>query len=302
MVGVRVLWLLILTLLSPVVRAQKVTLPLWPNGAPEPYHGDPETDITKPTDRLVDGRPLAHMTNVSHPTLAFYPAPAGKNTGAAVVVFPGGSYRILAYDLEGTEVCAWLNSIGVNCVLSKYRVPYKDRYPDNTADLEDAQQAMRITRAHADEWHIDPRRVGVLGFSAGGHLVVVLSNHSDFKRANERAEEAAASARPDFVVAIYPAYLTDAPAYDKLTRGIDPSSTTPPTFLLQAEDDPVHEENALVYFQALKENKVPAELHLYGEGGHGYGLRPTSLPVTHWPALVETWMHTIHVLPSGGHS
>lgn len=284
-------------LFSSFVCAQQVTLPLWPNGAPEPYHGDAETDITKPTDRLVAGKPLAHMTNVSNPTLAFYPAPKDKNSGAAVVVFPGGAYRILAYDLEGTEVCTWLNSIGVNCVLSKYRVPFKDRYPDNTADLEDAQQAMRITRAHAAEWHIDPHRVGALGFSAGGHLLVVLSNHSDFKRANEPESEAQVSARPDFVVAIYPAYLTEGPAFDKLVKGIDPSPNTPPTFLLQAEDDPVHEENSLVYFQALKENKVPAELHLYAEGGHGYGLRPNDLPVTHWPALVETWLHTIHVLP-----
>ncbi len=294
----RIRLLLALALLAPMARGQKVTLPLWPNGAPEPYHGEAETDITKPSDRLVDGRPLAHITNVSNPTVVFYPAPAGKNTGAAVVVFPGGSYRILAYDLEGTEVCTWLNSIGVNCVLSKYRVPYQARYPENTADLEDAQQAVRITRAHADEWHIDPHRVGVLGFSAGGHLVVVLSNHSDFKRANEPESEALVSARPDFVVAIYPAYLTDAPGYDKLTRGIDPSPNTPPTFLLQAEDDPVHEENALVYFQALKQNKVSAELHIYGEGGHGYGLRPTYLPVTHWPVLVQTWLRTIHALPS----
>lgn len=277
--------------------AQQVTLPLWPNGAPEPYHGDAETDITKPSDRLVDGRPLAHMTNVSNPTLAFYPAPAGKNSGAAVVVFPGGGYRILAYDLEGTEVCTWLNSIGVNCVLSKYRVPFPDRYPENTADLEDAQQAMRITRAHAAEWHIDPQRIGVLGFSAGAHLMVVLGNHPDFKRANEPAGEAEVSARPDFVVAIYPGYLTEEPALDKLARGIDPSPKTPPTFLLQAEDDPVHEENVLVYYQALKQNKVSAELHVYAEGGHGYGLRPTDLPVTHWPALVETWLHTIHMLP-----
>jgi acetyl esterase/lipase len=283
--------------------AQQATLPLWPNGAPEPYSGGAERDVTKPSDRPVGGRSLAHIPNVSNPTLGFYPAPKDKNSGAAVVVFPGGGYRILAYDLEGTEVCTWLTSIGVNCIVSKYRVPFPDRYPENTADLEDAQQAMRITRAHASEWHIDPHRIGVLGFSAGGHLVVVLGNHPEFKRANEPAGEAEVSARPDFVVAIYPGYLTEEPALDKLARGIDPSRETPPTFLLQAEDDPVHEENVLVYYQALKQNKVPAELHVYSEGGHGYGLRPTNLPVTHWPELVETWMHTIHVLPGmgGGH-
>jgi acetyl esterase/lipase len=282
-------------IVGPFAAAQQLALPLWPNGAPEPYQGAPETDITKPSDRLVAGKPLAHLTNVSVPTLAVYPPAGAKNTGAAVVVFPGGGYRILAYDLEGTEVCTWLNSIGITCVLVKYRVPFPNHYPENPADLEDAQQAMRITRSHAAEWHIDPQRIGVLGFSAGGHLVVVLGNHADFQRTG--APPSAGDARPNFVVVIYPGYLTDAPALNKLASGIDPTSHTPPTFLLQAEDDPVHEENVLVYFQALKEVKVPAELHVYAEGGHGYGLRPTDLPVTHWPGLVETWLHTIHILP-----
>jgi acetyl esterase/lipase len=171
------------------------------------------------------------------------------------------------------------------------------RFPESTADLEDAQQAVRLTRSHAAEWHLDPHRVGVLGFSAGGHLVVILGNHPDFKRSQEPASESAISARPDFIVAIYPAYLADPPALTQLARGVDPSATTPPTFLLQAEDDPVHVENVLVYAQALKQLKVPAELHVYSEGGHGYGLRPSALPVTHWPSAVETWLHTIHILP-----
>ena len=284
-------------MLAPVLQAQKVTLPLWPEGNPEPYRGDAETDITKPTDRLVAGKPLQHMTNVGKPTLAFYPAPATKNTGATVVVFPGGGYRILAYDLEGTEVCSWLNDAGINCALVKYRVPIEKKYPDDTADLEDAQRAVRMTRAHATEWKLDPKRVGVLGFSAGGHLIIVLGNHPEFKRANESADEAAVSARPDFIVAIYPAYLTQEPGFTQLARGIDPSVETPPTFLLQTADDPVHVENVLVYAQALKQLKVPFELHVYNEAGHGYGLRPTELPVTHWPFLVETWLKTIHMIP-----
>jgi len=153
---------------------------------------------------------------------------------------------------------------------------------------------MRITRAHAAEWRIDPNRIGVLGFSAGAHLAVVLSNHSDYKRAGESAAEP--DARPNFAVIIYPAYLTDGPAFDTLAKGIDPAANTPPTFLVQAENDPVHVENALLYFHALKEAKVPAELHIFAKGGHGYGLRPTELPVTHWPTLAETWFHTIHVI------
>jgi acetyl esterase/lipase len=301
---VRTLILLAIALLAsaPFASAQQTTLPLWPNGAPEPYTGGPEKDATTSTDNLVAGKPLMHLTNVSNPTLTLYSPEAAKNTGAAVLVFPGGGYRILAYDLEGTEVCAWLNSIGMTCVLVKYRVPFANHYPENTADLEDAQQAMRITRAHAAEWHIDPNRVGVLGFSAGAHLAVILSNHADYKRPGGPASEPnhELDARPNFAVIIYPGYLSDAPALNKLAQGIDPTANTPPTFLLQAEDDPVHEENALLYFQALKEAKVPAELHLFAEGGHGYGLRPTALPVTHWPTYAETWFHTIHMIGVAG--
>jgi acetyl esterase/lipase len=294
---VRIQLVLALALFTPVVHAQQTTIPLWPNGVPEPYTGGPEVETTKPTDHLVAGKPVSRLGNIGSPNLAFYPAPAAHNTGASVVVFPGGGYRILAYDLEGTEVCTWLNSIGVNCVLVKYRVPFDKKFPDNTADLEDAQQVMRITRSHAVEWKLDPHKIGVLGFSAGGHLVVILSNHSDFVRPGASASEAGVSARPDFVIAIYPAYLAEAPALTQLAKGIDPTTNTPPTFLLQAEDDPVHVENVLVYEQALKQLKVPSELHVYAEGGHGYGLRPTSLPVTHWPLLVEIWLNTIKVLP-----
>jgi acetyl esterase/lipase len=296
MICVRIHLLLALALAAPIARAQQTTLPLWPSGAPEPYTGGPETDITKPSDRSVAGKPLAHLTNIGNPTLAFYPAPAGNNSGATVVVFPGGSYRILAYDLEGTEVCTWLNSIGVNCALVKYRVPVEKRFPEDIRDLEDAQQAMRLTRSHASDWHLDPHRIGALGFSAGGHLVVVLGNHPNFQRPNAPSSESAVSARPDFVVVIYPGYLTEAPALTHLSKGIDPNKDTPPTFLLQAEDDPVHVENILIYAQALKQLNVPTELHLFAQGGHGYGLRPTELPVTHWPALVETWLRTIHML------
>lgn len=290
--------------MSICVQAQQVTLPLWPHGAPETVQmPGPEQDITKPTDRLVDGRPLMHMTNVSQPTLAVYKPDAAKDTGAAVVVLPGGGYRILAYDLEGTEVCGWLNSLGVTCVLSKYRVPINNadgkgqgHYPARTEDLEDAQQAMRMTRQHAAEWKIDPSRVGVLGFSAGGHLAVMLSNHFDFCYKGESDADAAISTRPDFAIVIYPAYLADE-ALTKLRPEATPTASTPPTFLVQAEDDPVHEENALLYFQGLKAAKVQAELHLFAQGGHGYGLRPGALPVTHWPEFAATWLRTIKALP-----
>ena len=289
-------WLTVVT----GARAQRITLPLWPNGAPEPFTvSAAERDATKPTDRPIAGRPVLRLTDISHPSLTVYPPDGAKDTGAAVVVFPGGSYRILAFDLEGTEVCEWLNSIGMTCVLVKYRVPFDGHFPEKVEDLEDAQQAMRLTRAHAAEWHIDPERVGALGFSAGGHLVVILGNHADFKGAGApETPESKLDARPNFVVVIYPGYLSDAPDLTRIAPAIAPSTNTPPTFLLQAEDDPVHEENSLLYFQALKQLKVPAELHIYAQGGHGYGLRHTALPVTAWPESVEVWLRTIKMLPA----
>ncbi len=291
---------LVLVTIGVAAPAQQVSLPLWTHGAPEPstVKGG-ERDTTTAKDALVAGRKLIHLTDVSEPSLTVYKADAAGGLSAAVLVFPGGGYRILAYDLEGTEVCAWLNSLRMTCVLVKYRVPIDGRYPEHVEDLEDAQQAMRLTRTHAAEWGIDVKRVGVLGFSAGAHLAAVLSNHADFTGAAEKDHGglgAGVSARPDFALILYPGYLATGPKLMDLAQGVEPTAVTPPTFLLQAEDDPVHEENALVYFQSLKTAKVSAELHLYAQGGHGYGLRPTELPVTHWPALAETWFHTIHVL------
>jgi len=275
-----------------------LTLPLWPGVAPgAPAHPAPEADLTTPRDPLVASRAVVRLGNVSSPTLTLY-KPSGKNTGAAVVVFPGGGYNILALDLEGTEVCDWLNSIGVNCVLVKYRVPGTGPYPKSPAALQDAQRAMGLVREHAAEWGIDPGRVGVLGFSAGGHLAAAISNHYEQRLYDSIDAADKLSCRPDFAVVIYPGYLALADQNFAPNPDIQPTANTPPTFILQAEDDPVHVENAVVYFMQLKRAKVPAELHIYTEGGHGYGLRPTELPITHWPRLVETWLHTIQVLPA----
>jgi acetyl esterase/lipase len=301
----RLLTLALFAATASAAFAQVATLPLWPNGAPETVTmPGPEQDIVKPTDRLVDGRPFIHLANISKPTLAVYKPAKAKDTGAAVLVLPGGGYRMLAYDLEGTDVCAWLNSIGVTCVLVKYRVPInnaagtgQEHFPDRTEDLEDAQQAIRITRTHAAEWKLDPHRIGVLGFSAGGHLAAVISNHSDFRYKGESDADAAINTLPDFAILIYPAYLAN-PTQLKLEPEVVPTAATPPTFLVQAEDDPVHEENVLFYFEGLKLAKVPAELHIFGQGGHGYGLRPGPLPVTHWPELAAMWLRTIKVIPA----
>ena len=276
-----------------------LTLPLWPQGAPgSAPNPAPEIDTTTAKDNLIAGKPLVRLGNVSSPALTLY-SPKAKNTGAAVVVFPGGGYHILAIDLEGTEVCDWLNSAGVSCILVKYRVPNSGPYPKSSAALQDAQRALGIVRLRAAEWKIDPHKIGVLGFSAGAHLAAALSTHFD-KRLYASIDAAdGLSCRPDFAVIVYPGYLAIAEKNFAPNADIVATAQTPPAYIVQAEDDPVHVENAVMYFMALKNAKVPAELHLYAEGGHGYGLRPAAQPVTLWPRGVETWLRTIRMLPEG---
>ncbi len=276
-----------------------ITLQLWPQGAPDalPAAG-PEVDTTTSKDQPIAGKPIIRLGNVSSPTLTLY-SPKGTPSGAAVVVFPGGAYRILAIDLEGTEVCEWLNSIHVTCVLLKYRVPDSGPYPKSRAALQDAQRALGIVRAHATEWHIDPQRIGVLGFSAGAHLAAALSTNYDHRLYTAIDSSDQLSCRPDFAVLIYPGYLALSEQNFAANPDIHVTAQTPPSFLLQTEDDPVHVENSTVYYLALKNAQVPAEMHLFASGGHGYGLRRTALPVTHWPDLAETWLHSIGMLPPG---
>lgn len=274
-------------------------IPIWPHGAPggvAAANAPAEVDTTTAKDNLIAGKPLIRLGNVSVPTITYYAPKKATGPAPAVVVFPGGGYHILAIDLEGTEVCDWLNSAGIACVLLKYRVPDSGPYPKSAAALHDAQRAVGLVRQKANEWNIDPKRVGVLGFSAGGHLVAALSTHFD-KRLYDPVDAAdELSCRPDFAVVVYPGYLALADKDMASNPEINPTEQTPPTFIVQAEDDPVHVENATNYFLQLKEAKVPAELHIYSEGGHGYGLRRTELPVTTWPNSVEVWLHTIHAL------
>jgi acetyl esterase/lipase len=266
-------------------------IPLWPKEAPKETTGPgEEKDTTDAKAGVVAGQRVIRLGNVSRPTLAFYPATADKNTGAAVVVCPGGGYHILAMDLEGTEVAAWLNSIGVNAVLLKYRVPARAGRERWEAPLEDAQRAIGLTRSRAKEWGIDPKRVGVIGFSAGAHLCAVLSSKHD-RRAYQPVDDAdQESCRPDFAMLIYPAYLTVQKENDKLPPELNITKDTPPTFLAQTQDDSIRVECSVYYYLALKNAKVPAELHLYPSGGHGYGLRPSDKTVTTWPKRAEEWM------------
>jgi acetyl esterase/lipase len=270
-------------------------IPLWPHGAPgESPLPQAEADTSGPSGALVAGRSVIRLGNVSSPTLTVYTPPAGKNTGTAVLVFPGGGYSILALDLEGSEICEWLNTIGVTGILVKYRVPAQQTSARKEAPLEDAQRAISLVRHNAAKWNIDPTRIGIMGFSAGGHLAASLSNHFD-KRTYEAIDEAdTAVMRPDFAMLVYPAYLAGRDGAIAPDLTVTPS--TPTTFLIQAENDGVGVENSLVYFATLRKNRVPAEMHVYAEGGHGYGLRPTADPITGWPVRAAEWLRHIGML------
>jgi acetyl esterase/lipase len=277
-------------------------IPIWPDAAPDARKmTGPEVVQKTGTDSLVAGKPWLAVERVSQPTMTVY-SPRGKNTGVAIIVFPGGGYEILAIDLEGTEVCDWLVAEGITCVLLKYRVPAPrsapnwGAYPQSPIALEDAQRTIGLVRLHAAEWHVDPHKIGVLGFSAGGHLVAATSVHFDKRlyAAVDAADEQ--SCRPDFAVAIYPGHLAVKENSLELNPDIARHITarTPPTFLLQNEDDHVDSVwDSLAYYAALKKAGVPVELHSYAEGGHAFGLRVTKYPATAWPRLVETWLHTI---------
>ena len=279
-------------------------LQIWPGAAPYPQRvAGPEVAKLSAKDDLVAGKQVLEVDNVTRPTMTVY-APTGKNTGAAVVVFPGGGYQILAIDLEGTEVCDWLTSKGITCVLLKYRVtdvgpyPKSGPYPESPMALEDAQRTVGLVRFHAARWHIDPHKIGVLGFSAGGHLVANISTH--FAQRSYAPVDAAdkVSCRPDFAVAIYPGHMLENTTKEfELNPEIPVTASTPPTFLLQDEDDHVDRvEDSLSYYAALKKAGVPVEMHLYAQGGHAFGLRRTKFTATRWPQLVETWLGAIGVI------
>jgi acetyl esterase/lipase len=280
---------------------------IWPGAVPDAKPVPGPENYAAGTGGGIAGKKVYAVRNVTQPTMTVY-SPQGKNTGAAVIVFPGGGFEILAIDLEGTEVCDWLTSKGITCVLLKYRVPslpydwHCDCRPNglakSTLSLEDAQRTMGLVRFHAAEWHIDPHKIGVLGFSAGGYLVAEIS--TSFERRLYAPVDAAdkESCRPDFAVAVYPGHLRVGDKGYGLNPNVPVTRQTPPTFLLQAEDDHVDDvHDSLAYYLALNNAGVPVEMHLYAHGGHAFGLRPTDEPITQWPHLVETWLGTIGMIP-----
>lgn len=276
------------------------TINVWPGRPPgEMKELPPEGDTSKPGDRQVAGRPVVRIGNVSTPTLSVYrPAPE-KDTGAAIVICPGGGHHILAWDLEGTEVAEWLNSIGVTGIVLKYRVPFRNPERRWEAAVQDAQRAMSLVRSRAAEWQIDPQRIGILGFSAGGETAALTALFGEERQYARLDTVDDVPLRPDFAVLVYSAGIVD-----RQTRAmhdyIKVTEKTPPMFLVHAFDDGVPVENCLLLSLELKKQNVPSELHVYHTGGHGYGLRPTGEPVTEWAERCAAWLRASKWLEPGG--
>lgn len=279
--------------------------PIWPGTAPdmEGFTTKPESVLTAWTPEAIDGDTSQAVFDVTVPTMTIFP-PRGRNTGAAIIVFPGGGFRAVVLTIEGTEICDWITSQGVTCILSKYRVPGSNHYwnpecrcvvlPAIPRALQDAQRTIRLVRSQAASLDIDPNKIGVMGFSAGGYMVAQASNI--FEPAYRPVDAIdRISSRPDFAISFFPGHICR--TADALDPSLKVTSQTPPTFLLQAWDDPVDDIcNSTLYARALDQAGVSAEVHLFATGGHAFGLRRDHSPDTVWPGLLETWLKGIDIL------
>jgi Esterase/lipase len=285
------LCIFIYLIVNPIM-AQDSPILLFPNGAP----GESAKLIEK-ADReggFTGGEPVLRITGVSEPTITIYTPSEELANNSAVIVCPGGGYNILAYDLEGDEVCQWLNDLGITAVLLKYRVPRREGLPKHEAPLQDVQRAISYIRSNANELNIDKNSIGVMGFSAGAHLAATVSNN--FTQKTYPTVDAAdqVSCRPDFCLLVYPAYLDG--EFFQVAPEVNPTHDTPETMIIQTEDDKSYINSSLFYYHALKEAGVPARMHLYSKGGHGYGLRDTGAAVNEWPDRAEDWFREIGIL------
>jgi acetyl esterase/lipase len=288
-----------------VAPAGATQMPIWPEGAPDMSGVSQPPERVEAADNLVAGRPWLAVYDVTSPTMTVFP-PKGRNTGVSMIVFPGGGFKVLAIDLEGTEICDWMTSKGITCVLLKYRVPKSADYWDDACNcrvvpkvpraLQDAQRTIRLVRSKASELGIDPHKVGVIGMSAGGFLVAQTSNmFGDSYKPTDAVDKI--SSRPDFAVALYPGHICRPGGV--INPDLHISKDASPTFILQAWDDPVDDVcHSIVYARALHRAGVTAEVHLFAKGGHAFGLRRTTDPITNWPSFVETWLREIGILQS----
>ena len=283
-----------IAIIACVIAKSKEDVILWPNGAPGEggYEISPETTI--PPKNKSD---VLRVKNVSIPTIKYFPAPKELSNGSAVLVCPGGGYNILAIEHEGTDVCKWLNSIGVHAILLKYRVPRRIDREKHEAPLEDAQRALGIIRSDSKKWGIDPNKIGILGFSAGGNLAVMASTSFKSRIYSKVDRNDEISCRPNFTILIYPAYLVDRKERKDLFPEIKVTSDCPPFFIAHTGDDHVPAEgSALLYLKLEKMGVTGNELHLYPFGGHGYGIKKTNKVVSSWPERVESWMKSLNFL------
>ena len=276
---------LALALAAPAMTAEPITLKLWPKGAPEKegFKMDAEKEIPPKNESDVK-----RVTNVTDPTITVYKPE--KPNGVAVIVAPGGGYGILAIEHEGTQVCEYLNTLGVTGVLLKYRVPKRSDTDPSKEPLQDAQRAMGLVRQHAAEWGIKPDKVGILGFSAGGHLCVMATLHANDRTYAQDPAVDVADATPNFAIPVYPAYLTEKGNDFQLKPEIKVGPTAPPICLVHANDDRITPAGSALLYLEYKKANLNAELHIFNKGGHGYGMKKSGNPVNDWPVRVGEWL------------
>jgi acetyl esterase/lipase len=305
----RQILLLSLVLSTSGISAQEETLPLWPNGIP---------NSRESTEKEISEKGEIHwIRNVQEPTISVFLPTRQHATGQAVVICPGGGYGGLAYDWEGIDIAKWLNSKGIAAMVLKYRLPNSASVEVSyKAPLQDVQRAMRLVRANAEKWNIDQNKVGVLGFSAGGHLASTLGTHFDHEDSFKKDSVDAFSARPNFMALVYPVITMDAEFTHQGSRnsllGENPSeelvkefsselqvkTNTPPTFIIHAtDDDAVPVENALLFYKALKEKDIYTEMHIYPEGGHGFSLGLGKGYLETWPGRLYDWLQRLDDKP-----
>ncbi len=283
-------FLLIIT--ASVFAAEPVVVKLWPGGAPEKPGVKIEAEKEVPKKSAVD---VQRITNVTDPMITVFKPE--KANGTAVLVCPGGGYNILAYEHEGSQVCEFLNKHGVTGILLKYRVPRRDPNDPSREPLQDAQRAMGVIRHHAAEWGLKPDRIGILGFSAGGHLSIMTTLHANERTYTFDPALDVEDATPDFAIPVYPAYLVNKKEPLKLLPGFEVTAKSPPMCFVHANDDSWPASGSALLYLEYKKLNLPSELHIYAKGGHGFGMRKNGDPVNDWPDRVAEWMRSVGYIP-----